>query len=228
MIKNILEHLFFWVRLVIPKVCLFRRFVIPNTHISYNWHVELTRIDPVHNVPGLSAHCLSLIAIALAAARALQRLPQSVTIYDRNLTRGRSSALTLRSVFAHISNRRSENIRMREMLSRDTRTHSSGSAFPKLCAQLSIFPAVGTSGHFFLLLQCAWFLHDLLEWIFIRILQFEFLKSATPFSSYRFLKLLNLPTFFPGVKSSILLFSLFYWWHRFVYPYMLCLWLITN
>ena len=87
---------------------------------------------------------------------------------------------------------------------------------------------VGTSGHFFQLIQCAWFLHDLLEWIFIRILQFEFLKSATPFSSYRFLKSLNLPTFFPGVKSSILLFSLFYWWHRFVYPYMLCLWLITN
>ena len=47
-------------------------------------------------------------------------------------------------VFAHISDRRSENIRMREMLSRDTRTHSSGSAFPKLCAQLSIFPAVSS------------------------------------------------------------------------------------
>ena len=51
--------------------------------------VELTRIDPVHDDPGLS----------LAAARALQRVPQSVTICDRNLTHahGRSSALTLRS-----------------------------------------------------------------------------------------------------------------------------------
>ena len=50
-------------------------------------HVELTRIDPVHDVPGLS----------LAAARGLQRVPQSVTICDRNLTRGQSSALTLGS-----------------------------------------------------------------------------------------------------------------------------------
>ena len=53
-------------------------------------HVELTRIDPVHGDPGLS----------LAAARALQRVPQSVTICDRNLTRGRgrsSALLTLGS-----------------------------------------------------------------------------------------------------------------------------------
>ena len=35
---------------------------------------------------------------SLAAARALQRVPQSVTICDRNLTRGRSSALTLGSL----------------------------------------------------------------------------------------------------------------------------------
>ena len=47
-------------------------------------------------------------------------------------------------VFAHISDSRSENNRMRKMLSRDTRTHSSGSAFPKLCAQLSIFRAASS------------------------------------------------------------------------------------
>ena len=37
-------------------------------------------------------------------------------------------------VFAHICDRRSENSCMREMLSRDSQTHSSGLAFPKLCA----------------------------------------------------------------------------------------------